>query len=200
MMRLLLASTSPYRRELLSRLQLPFEQVDPNFTEAAMDSMRPNKLVRYNTLGKARAVLSHDDYSQTDVTIIASDQIALCGSTALGKPGTIANACAQLKFLSGQSVLFLTGLAVVTAVSERFEIIPFQVHFRDLSEVDIETYVRTEQPLHCAGSFKSEGLGISLFERLEGDDPTALIGLPLIQLSQWLKPLEFITHAAEEQS
>ncbi len=191
-MRLILASTSPYRRELLNRLQLPFEQVDPNFTEATMDSMPPGELVRYNTLGKARAVLHHDDYAQADVTIIASDQIALCGSTALGKPGTVANACAQLKLLSGQSVLFLTGLAVVTAVSEQFEIISFQVHFRELSDAEIETYVRTEQPLHCAGSFKSEGLGISLFERLEGDDPTALIGLPLIQLTQWLKPLEFI--------
>ncbi|RLL51080.1 septum formation protein Maf [Mariprofundus sp. EBB-1] len=192
-MRLILASSSPYRRELLQRLGLVFEQVSPDFVEACPGSMPAAELVQYNTLGKAHSLLSSDSLSvDPDVTIIASDQIAVCGSTVLGKPGSIENACAQLAMLSGRSVTFLTGLSVLSRESEFYEMIPFKVHFRHLSTAEIDTYVAIEKPLNCAGSFKSEGLGISLFDRLEGDDPTALIGLPLIRLSQCLQPLSLL--------
>jgi len=199
-MRLILASSSPCRRELLQRLGLPFEQMDPDFIEAQPYSRAPHELVRHNTMGKALSLLTGEELSSSeDLTIIGSDQIAVCGSTVLGKPKSIDQACAQLRLLSGKRVSFLTGLALVTAELQRFDLIPFDVHFRDLSDIEIETYVHIEMPLHCAGSFKSEGLGVSLFERLEGDDPTALIGLPLIRLSQWLKPLSLLsTQVAQE--
>jgi len=193
MMRLILASSSPYRHQLLERLGLPFEQMNPDFLEASPGSMPAAELVQYNTLGKAHSLFSSESLSaDPDVTIIASDQIAVCNSTVLGKPGSIENACAQLAMLSGQSVTFLTGLTVLNRESEFYEMIPFQVYFRDLSMTEIETYVNIEKPLNCAGSFKSEGLGVSLFERLQGDDPTALIGLPLIRLSQCLQPLSLL--------
>ena len=187
-MQLILASTSPYRKELLSRLRLPFEQVQPDFAEAQTGSMTPEELVRFNTLGKASSVLR----LRHEATVIASDQIAVCGNAILQKPGNIDAACAQLRMASGQTVNFLTGLALLSAQSEQFEIIPFQVCFRSLSDEEIRIYVETELPLDCAGSFKSEGLGVSLFERMNGDDPTALVGLPLIRLCQWLRPLTHI--------
>ena len=121
--------------------------------------------------------------------VIASDQLAVCGDLVLGKPGSVEAACAQLAMLSGKQVSFLTGLALITPEQMRNEIITFHVHFRKLTGAEIRSYVDKEMPIDCAGSFKSEGLGICLFERLEGDDPTALIGLPLIRLSQWLQPL-----------
>lgn len=185
-MRLILASTSSYRRELLTRLQLPFEQHAPNFAEASADSMPAEELVRFNTMGKARSVLAQHPDSQ----VIASDQLAVCGQITFGKPGNVQAACEQLRLVSGRRVEFLTGLTLTSADRQLFEIIPFRVFFRDLTDEEIEAYVEIEQPLDCAGSFKSEGLGISLFERMQGDDPTALVGLPLIRLSQWLKPLE----------
>jgi len=187
-MYLILASTSTYRKELLSRLQLPFEQITPDFEEKQPGSMAPEELVRFNTLGKAESVLAR----HPDATVIASDQLAVCDDRVLGKPGSIEVACKQLSFLSGQRVTFLTGIAVISEHSVQYETIPFEVCFRELTDTEIRTYVETERPLDCAGSFKSEGLGISLFERLQGDDPTALIGLPLIRLSQWLKPLNVI--------
>jgi len=183
---LVLASTSPYRRELLQRLQLPFTQERPDFDEASAGSMPPAELVRHNTLGKAHAVLAHHPHSR----VIASDQIAVSDHHVLGKPGTPERAIEQLAMLAGKSVEFLTGLALVEAEQERFEIVPFSVQFRELSREEIEAYVRAENPVDCAGSFKSEGLGIALFESMHGDDPTALIGLPLIRLSAWLKPLK----------
>jgi len=183
--RIILASTSPYRRILLERLHIPFEVYPPGFEEAEPGSMPPEELVRHNTLGKAASVAG----KFPDATIIASDQIAVCGNTVLGKPGTHDAACRQLQQLSGKSVNFLTGTALVENSEERYETVPFRVHFRQLNMDDIETYVRSEQPYDCAGSFKSEGLGICLFERMEGNDPTALMGLPLITLSGWLKPL-----------
>lgn len=184
-MRLILASTSPYRRELLARLQLPFETIAPNFPEAAPGTMPPAELVRHNTLGKAANIAQ----TYPDAHIIASDQLAVCDKYVLGKPGTVEQACAQLSMVSGRHVDFLTGLALQSPERSLFDIIPFRVHFRKLTEREISHYVAIERPLDCAGSFKSEGLGIALFERLEGDDPTALIGLPLIRLSQWLNPL-----------
>jgi len=183
---LILASTSPYRRALLQRLGMPFEQTSPDFEEAASGSMSPNELVKHNTLGKARNALK----CLPAATIIASDQVAVCGDIVLGKPGTVAKAEEQLQLLSGQRVTFLTGLCLMDANGYRYETIPYHVCFRQLSKDEISYYIEAEQPLDCAGSFKSEGLGISLFEKMEGDDPTALIGLPLIRLSQWLRPLE----------
>ena len=184
-MQLILASTSSYRRELLARLRLPFKAIAPDFLELSPGTLPPAELVRHNTLGKAEAVARQFPQS----TVIAADQLALCGEKLLGKPGTAEKACAQLQMLSGQCVDFLTGLALNTPESSRYALIPFRVHFRELSELEIRNYVALENPIDCAGSFKSEGLGICLFDRLEGDDPTALIGLPLIRLSQWLKPL-----------
>jgi MAF protein len=192
-MRLILASTSSYRRELLNRLRLPFEQIAPDFEEAPADSMPVEELIRFNTLGKARRVLAQNP----DSLVIASDQLAVCGQLTLGKPGNVQAACEQLRLASGQCVEFLTGLTLTSADRQLFEIIPFRVFFRNLTDGEIETYVELEQPLDCAGSFKSEGLGISLFERMQGDDPTALIGLPLIRLSQWLRPLELSTRGCK---
>jgi 7-methyl-GTP pyrophosphatase len=183
---LILASTSPFRRQLLARLQLPFTVETPDFTEDAAGSMPAHELVQHNTLGKAQAVASR----HPDACVIASDQIAVCGDAVLGKPGNDKQACRQLAMLSGQTVEFLTGLAIMAPGSHFYETIPYRVMFRSLTADEIRTYVELEQPLACAGSFKAEGLGISLFERMEGEDPTALIGLPLIRLSSYLRPLQ----------
>jgi len=184
-MTLILASTSPYRKQLLQRLQLPFTQVDPRFEEALPGSMSASELVLFNSAGKAENVLSRFP----DSTVIASDQLAVCGESVVGKPGSADRACEQLAMLSGKSVTFLTGLALFSKNQRQQEIIPYDVIFRDLTDLEISNYVKKENPIDCAGSFKSEGLGVSLFEKMQGDDPTALIGLPLIRLSQWLKPL-----------
>jgi len=185
---LILASTSLFRRELLTRLQIPFTVEAPDFMEAPTDSMPAHDLVRHNTLGKAHAVAAR----HPEACVIASDQVAVCGETVLGKPGSAQQACRQLAMLSGQTVEFLTGLAILTPDTHHDEIVPFRVVFRCLNEQEILTYVERDQPLHCAGSFKAESLGISLFERMEGEDPTALIGLPLIRLSAFLRPLQRI--------
>ncbi|MDX8392343.1 MAG: Maf family protein [Mariprofundaceae bacterium] len=184
--RLILASTSPYRKELLARLNLPFTTCDPDFDEVQAGEMAADALVRHNTLGKARAV----SVLRPEASIIAADQIAVCGDSIVGKPGNHTAACAQLSLLSGQVVDFFTGIALRCGREERYAMVPFRVFFRDLSSSDIEAYLRAERPYDCAGSFKSEALGIVLFERMQGDDPSALIGLPLITLSTWLKPLQ----------
>jgi len=183
--RLILASTSPYRRELLTRLGLPFQTCKPDFTEALPGSMPPGDLVRHNTQGKAWSVARQDP----EAVVIASDQLAVCGDVALGKPGSHARAAKQLGFLSGQSVEFLTGLALLRDGDAQYACVPFRVDFRELASAEIDAYLQADQPFDCAGSFKSEALGIALFERMQGDDPTALMGLPLITLSSWLHPL-----------
>ena len=183
--RLILASTSPYRRELLNRLGLPFETCAPDFTEALPGSMPPRELVRFNTLGKARSVARQ----YPEATIIGSDQLAVCGDTVLGKPGSHQAAAEQLSFLSGKSVDFLTGMALISNAEEQYACVPFRVYFRKLGSAEIEAYLHADKPYDCAGSFKSESLGIALFGRMQGDDPTALMGLPLITLSSWLHPL-----------
>jgi len=184
-MRLILASSSPYRAKLLSRLHLPFDIEAPGFEELMPGEMPVGQLIRWNTLGKAHSVLKHHPES----TIIASDQLAVCGQDVLGKPGSEVRACRQLQRLSGRCVTFLTGLAILAEGEEHYEEIPFRVYFRNLRKSEIRTYVQRENPVDCAGSFKVEGLGICLFDRLEGDDPTALMGLPLIRLSHYLQPL-----------
>ena len=184
-MRLILASTSPYRRELLQRLGIDFECIAPDADEASLPGEAPRQLVERLAVAKAAAVAD----AHPDALIIGSDQMAVCGDLVLGKPGDHARAQAQLASLSGQRVSFLTGLCVLNSTTghRQVEVIPFHVHFRRLDAAMIDHYLRREQPYDCAGSFKSEGLGIALFERLEGDDPTALIGLPLIRLTRMLE-------------
>jgi septum formation protein len=180
---IVLASTSPFRRELLSRLALPFETAAPDIDESRRPHEPPLDMVRRLSEAKARA-----GAPACQALVIGSDQVATVGDDVLGKPGTHERAAAQLRHLSGRSVTFLTGLCLLnTATDEvQVEVIPFRVHFRTLSEEQIERYLRHDEPYNCAGSFKSEGLGITLFERMEGDDPTALVGLPLIRLTDML--------------
>ncbi len=187
---LILASTSPYRKALLERLRIPFNCIAPDFSEHPVDSLSPEELVRQNTLGKGRSVA----HKHPGARIIASDQIAVLDQTILGKPGTAEAACRQLEMLSGKSVHFLTGLAIIRGSQEVYECVPYEVQFRSLSRAEIHRYIEMDQPLNCAGSFKAESLGISLFEHIRGDDPTALIGLPLIRLSHYLRPLAFDTN------
>lgn len=177
---LILASTSPYRRSLLERLGLEFSVCSPDVDETPRAGESPMDLVRRLAEAKARAGAAQAGRA----LVIGSDQVAVVGDEVLGKPGSAERACAQLARLSGQRVVFLTGLCLFNSAEDRtqLEVVPFSVVFRHLSSTQIQDYVRREQPFNCAGSFKSEGLGIALFERMEGDDPTALIGLPLIRL------------------
>jgi len=183
--RLILASTSPYRRELLTRLGLPFECISPDFEEMPPGSMSPSELVQHNTHGKAWGVAKKFPQAR----VIGSDQLAVFGDTVLGKPGSHGKAVEQLSFLSGKAVDFLTGLALVENGIEQYACVPYRVVFRELTAAEIEVYLLADKPYDCAGSFKSESLGIALFDHMQGDDPTALMGLPLITLSGWLKPL-----------
>lgn len=177
---LVLASTSPYRRELLGRLGLPFSTARPETDETPLAGETAEALVRRLAEAKARAVAP----GHPDALVIGSDQVALLDGTVVGKPGTPAAAAAQLRRASGRAVTFLTGLCLLDTARDAAAVVvePFAVHFRTLDEARIERYLERERPFDCAGSFKSEGLGIALFERLEGDDPTALVGLPLIRL------------------
>jgi len=188
---IVLASTSPYRRQLLERLRLPFAVHEPAFREARPGSMPPTALVRHNTLGKAASVAERFP----DATIIAADQIATCDEAVLGKPGDHDAACRQLRLLSGKPVDFFTGLAVLEKKREHYETDVTRVRFRDLSEQEIAAYVAMEKPFSCTGSFKAEGLGICLFESIETRDPTALIGLPLIRLCRIIRPLQKLADA-----
>ena len=183
---LILGSSSPFRRELLARLGLAFECHSPDIDESARPDEAPADLVQRLSLEKAKAVARH----WPEALVIGSDQVAvLADGSVAGKPADEAVACQQLARASGQMVTFLTGLTLLNGASGKAQTIcePFRVHFRTLEEDEIKRYVAQEQPLNCAGSFKSEGLGITLFERLEGDDPNSLIGLPLIQLCRMLR-------------
>ncbi|WP_459863483.1 Maf family protein [Endothiovibrio diazotrophicus] len=186
---LVLASTSPFRREVLSKLGLPFETASPDVDESALTGESPEMLVARLSEAKARAVAG----LHPEALIIGSDQVAVLATDAgvevLGKPGDHPRAALQLRRLSGHRVTFLTGLCLYNSAADRAQgvVEPFHVHFRELSEDMIERYLQAEQPYNCAGSFKSEALGIVLFDRLEGDDPNALIGLPLIRLVRLLE-------------
>ncbi len=181
---LVLASTSPFRRELMQRLGITFETMAPDVDETRQQNEDPDALVL--RLSEAKACAGAGEYP--DALIIGSDQVAVCGNEVLGKPGNHNAACAQLARLSGQQVNFLTGLCLYDAASGNalLDLIPYRVTFRQLSAQQIDRYLKIEQPYNCAGSFKSEGLGISLFESMQGEDPNALIGLPLIRLTSWL--------------
>lgn len=182
---LILASSSPYRRQLFERLGLSFICISPDFDEAVPGSMPVAELVRHNTLGKAAGIARQ----YREARVIGSDQLAVCGDSVLGKPGSHQKAVEQLSFLSGKPVDFLTGLALLHQGREQYACVPYRVVFRSLSTAEIEAYLHADSPYDCAGSFKSESLGIALFESMQGDDPTALMGLPLITLSRWLHPL-----------
>lgn len=186
---LILGSTSPFRRELLERLQLPFLTAAPDIDERRHDQESAGDMVQRLSLEKAKAVAALMKTQHPDALVIGSDQCAVLGQQVLGKPYTHDKAVSQLQASSGKTVRFLTGLCLYDSRDDSYQldVIPFDVEFRDLSTAEIESYLQREQPYNCAGSFKSEGLGISLFKRLHGDDPNTLIGLPLIRLSDMLR-------------
>ncbi|KLE82285.1 Maf family protein [Klebsiella aerogenes] len=181
----LLASTSPWRRMLLEKLTLPFECAAPEVDETPQPGESARQLVVRLAQAKAQALASR--FPQH--LIIGSDQVCVLDGEITGKPHTEENAHRQLRKASGTIVTFYTGLALYNSANGHLqtECEPFDVHFRHLSDQEIEAYIRKENPLQCAGSFKSEGLGITLFERLEGRDPNSLVGLPLIALCQMLR-------------
>ena len=182
---LLLASSSPYRRELLERLRLPFTWLSPSIDESRREGEAAIDLVKRLAEEKARALAT----DQPDHLIIGSDQVAVLGNgQILGKPHDLPRAQQQLRAASDSSVTFLTGLALLNTSSGRCQVdcVPFTVHFRQLGDEQILRYLQREQPFDCAGSFKFEGLGISLFRSTEGEDATSLIGLPLIRLVDML--------------
>jgi len=184
-MKLILASSSPFRRELLSRLMLPFEVDIPDIDETPSPGETPMRLVERLATAKAQAVATRHPQS----LIIGSDQVAIHGNTIVGKPRDHDHAVEQLRAASGAAVTLYTGLSVVNSSTGRIqsEVVPFRVIFRRLTDAQIENYLRKEQPYACAGSVKSEGLGIALLERFEGEDPATLIGLPLIRLVRMLE-------------
>jgi septum formation protein len=180
-----LGSTSVYRRELMARLRIPFEVAAPDVDETPLPGETPEALARRLALAKARAVAAR--YPQA--AVIGSDQVADLGGEPLGKPGTHARAVQQLQRMRGRTVVFQTAVAVVCLESgfEQSDIAPVRVRFRDLSDDEIEAYLRAETPYDCAGSAKSEGLGITLLASIDNDDPTALVGLPLIRTCRMLR-------------
>lgn len=184
-MKLVLASTSRYRRTLLERFALPFETVRPDTDETPLAGETPPQTANRLAEAKARAVAA----GLPDALIIGSDQVAHRGGEVFGKPGSRANAIAQLQRMRGETIVFHTALALLNTRSGRLQStsVPTEVRFRMLSDEEIERYVDKEQPFDCAGSAKSEALGITLLEYLRGDDPTALIGLPLIALANLLR-------------
>lgn len=184
-LKLILGSTSVYRRELLDRLRIPYTVESPHVDETPLPHETPANLARRLALAKATAVARRFP----DQVVIGSDQVADLHGNALGKPGTHVRATAQLRQMSGQTVLFHTAVAVVchqTGFCQQM-VAPVKVTFRQLDDAEIESYLQAEQPYDCAGSAKSEGLGITLLSAIESDDPTALIGLPLIRTSQMLR-------------
>lgn len=180
-----LGSTSRYRRELLSRLNLPFEIASPDVDETPTPGEAPRDLALRLALAKAHAVAKQ----HPEAVAIGSDQVADLAGQPLGKPGTHERAVQQLRQMRGQTVIFQTAVATVCQASgfEQVDIAPVEVRFRDLSDDEIERYLRAEQPYDCAGSAKSEGLGIALLDAIHSDDPTALIGLPLIRTCRMLR-------------
>lgn len=182
---LILASTSVFRRELLARLQLPFTTVAPEVDEAPLPGETPAETAERLAVTKARAVA----HLFPSGLIIGSDQVAFCGSRQFGKPGSKENAVAQLQSMRGKTVIFHTAVCLLDAKSGRIQVagIPTEVRFRLFSDEEIHQYLEREDVLNCAGSAKSEGLGITLLDYMRSDDPTALVGLPLIALSRMLR-------------
>lgn len=182
---LVLGSTSPFRKSILEKLNIPFDCAKPDIDESALVNETPQALVERLAVEKAQAVANEFP----NALIIGSDQVAVCDGEILGKPHNFENGVKQLTKFSNQKVIFYTGLCVLdTSNNKALSLVePFNVHFNTLAQAEIENYLKAEQPYNCAGSFKSEGLGICLFKKLEGDDPNTLIGLPLIKLVYLLK-------------
>ena len=182
---LILGSTSPYRRELLARLRLPFDVVAPQVDETPRAHELPRDLANRLALAKARAVAK----IYPSAVVIGSDQVADLNGELLGKPGTHARAIGQLQRMRGKTVVFQTALAVVCLESgfEQLDLAAVSVRFRDLTDAEIEAYLQAEKPYDCAGSAKSEGMGIALLESIDSDDPSALIGLPLIRTCRMIR-------------
>ena len=182
---LVLGSTSRYRRELLARLGLPFDIAAPAVDETPLPAEPPRALALRLALAKAHAVAGQ----HPEAVVIGSDQVADLDGAPLGKPGNHERATAQLRRMSGQTVIFQTAVAVVCRATgfEQVDLAPVRVRFRTLSDAEIERYLRIEEPYDCAGSAKSEGLGIALLDAIDSDDPTALIGLPLIRTCRMLR-------------
>ncbi|WP_432473662.1 Maf family protein [Amphritea sp. HPY] len=185
MQQLILASSSPYRQAILDKLNLNYETQSPDIDESAQDHESAPDYVARLALAKARALQAF----YPDALIIGSDQTAIINGTIIGKPGNYENAVKQLQDASGQVITFLTAISVLNCRTDQSqtEVVPFKVHFRNLDPQMISNYLNAEQPYNCAGSFKSEGLGIALFDKLEGDDPNTLVGLPLIRLIRMLE-------------
>lgn len=181
---LLLGSSSKYRRELLSRLRIPFDCISPDVDETPLANESPRDLALRLALAKAKAVAA----MRPDAVVIGSDQVADLNGQPLGKPGNFERAAEQLKAMRGQTVIFQTALAVVCHATgfEQVDISAVRVVFRDLTDDEITAYLLAEEPYDCAGSAKSEGLGISLLDRIDSDDPTALVGLPLIRTAKMI--------------
>ena len=182
---MILASTSAYRRELLERLRIPFQALSPGTDETPLPGEAPAALAERLALAKARALAERFP----DAVVIGADQVADVDGVAIGKPGDHARAVEQLRAMSGRTIVFQTALAVVRAATGFAEVrrVPVPVRFRTLGDAEIEFYLSAEQPYDCAGSAKCETLGIALLDAIESDDPTALIGLPLIQTCQLLR-------------
>ena len=185
MLQLILASTSPYRRELLGRFQIPFEVCAPATDETPLPDESPVATAERLAVAKAAAVVE----SFPEALIIGSDQVAFCGTQRFGKPGSRDKAWEQLRSLSGQIVVFHTGLCLLNSKSNRSHVrgVATEVRFRELADSEIQRYLDKEDALNCAGSARSEALGISLLEWMRSDDPTALVGLPLIALAEMLR-------------
>jgi septum formation protein len=186
--RLILASSSPYRRELLERLRIPFDVVSPDIDEAPLAGETPEATAVRLSMAKARAAAGKVSDDRANALVIGSDQVATFDGTQIGKPGTHEKAFAQLQAMRGRSVEFHSALCLFdsrTGGAQSADIVT-RVRFRRYSDAQIETYLRAETPYDCAGSAKAEGLGIALLEAIESDDPTALIGLPLIALTGML--------------
>lgn len=183
--KLILGSTSPYRRELLERLRIPFDVVAPDVDETPLAGESPHQLACRLALAKAYAVAAQ----YPDCVVIGSDQVADLNGEPLGKPGTHARAVAQLRQMRGKTVIFQTAVAVVCIGSgfKETDLAPVKVRFRDLTDSEIEAYLQAEKPYDCAGSAKSEGLGITLLDAIDNDDPTALVGLPLIRTCRMIQ-------------
>ncbi len=182
---LILGSTSAYRRELLSRLHIPFDMAAPEVDETPLPEEAPRNLAERLALAKARAVAVKFPHA----VVIGSDQVADLNGQSLGKPGTHDKAVAQLRQMRGQTVVFQTAVAVVCQETgfEQLSLAAVRVQFRHLTDDEIENYLQLEKPYDCAGSAKSEGLGIALLDAIDSDDPTTLIGLPLIRTCQMLR-------------
>ena len=182
--KIILGSSSIYRKELLQRLQIAFETVSPQIDETPLLQESPQETAARLAETKARTVAQ----TYPRALIIGSDQVAILGDVCLGKPLSHINATEQLRLVRGKEVIFYTALCLLNSATDRLQtcVIPNYVKFRQLSDQQIENYLLKEQPYHCAGSAKSEGLGIALIERMTGDDPNALIGLPLIALVDML--------------